>query len=103
MNISRISLVCKKWYDKTYGNTYFSCRVLVDNEVVTTLEFQSGYGEHFKEEANRWLNDNGYIDNPSHSNGSRTPLWHYCEANNIILNSSEYEVKTQKQCQNDKF
>ena len=51
----------REWFDKTYGNSYFSARVWVDGVVVATLPFQYGYGDHYLSEAASVLHDMGYI------------------------------------------
>lgn len=65
----------RRWFQKSYGNTYFTADIVVDGELVHTLPFQYGYGEHYQDMANQWLDENGYIDNPPNpSTGSRPPL-----------------------------
>lgn len=51
----------REWFDKTYGNSYFSARVWVDGEVVGVLPFQYGYGNQYEYEAQKWLLSEGYL------------------------------------------
>lgn len=52
----------KRWFQKTYGNTYHTARIYVDGELVTTTPMQYGYGEQYMQTAWEWLQCNGYID-----------------------------------------
>lgn len=52
----------KTWFDKTYGNSYFSARIEVNGKVVGWLPFQYGYGSQYRHEAMRWLKSNGYAE-----------------------------------------
>lgn len=43
-----IQIVGKRWFQKTYGNTYFSAKAYIDNEPVASIDFEYGYGDHYK-------------------------------------------------------
>ena len=86
-----INISAKEWFDKANGNSYFSADISVDGNVVETLPFQYGYGDHYIDVANQWLQENGFIDNPRHDNGSYTPLWSYCRDHNIDLYTQKAE------------
>lgn len=51
----------REWFDKTYGNSYFSARIWVDGEIVGVLPFQYGYGHQYEYEAQKWLFSEGYL------------------------------------------
>ena len=71
-----LTIIGRRWFQKTYGNTYFTADIIVDGELIHTLPFQYGYEDHYLDVANDWLSDHGYLDNPrSESTGSRQPLW----------------------------
>lgn len=71
-----LTINARRWFQKSYGNTYFTADIIVDGELVHELPFQYGYGEHYLDMANEWLDENGYIDNPRNpNNGMRKPLW----------------------------
>ena len=90
-----IDINAKEWFDKVNGNSYFSARVTLDfgtdTQETFTLPFQYGYGDHYIDMANKALHEKGFIDDPEHENGSRTPLWRYCSENNIILRTYKKE------------
>ena len=83
-----ISISAKEWFDKANGNSYFAARIMVDDKHIGTLPFQYGYGDHYIDMANQWLDLNGYLYNPRSNKGvprERAPLWRYCEDNGIKL------------------
>lgn len=61
----------REYFDKTYGNSYFSARISIDGQVVHALPFQYGYESQFEHEAKKWLHQNGYLTIEE----SVRPLW----------------------------
>ena len=52
----------KKWRDKTNGNTYNASRVLeTKRQLQLAVEFQYGYGDHFRTTAQKELIKQGWI------------------------------------------
>lgn len=49
----------RRWFQKTYGNTYHSVRIWKDGKQVAYLPFQYGYGEQWLQTAWEWLGENG--------------------------------------------
>jgi hypothetical protein len=49
----------RRWFQKTYGNTYHTVRIFADGELVHTSERQYGYGDQFLQTALDWLKANG--------------------------------------------
>lgn len=56
-----IEVVARRWFDKNYGNTYFSCAVWLDDEKVCSTDFTYGYGEFYRQWAIEQLFDKGLI------------------------------------------
>lgn len=54
-DIKTIEVVAKEWFDKTYGNSYFSANIYVNDKLVKTLPFQYGYGDHYEYVAFKWI------------------------------------------------
>ena len=55
-------VIAKEWRDKVYGNSYFSARIenTVENKVYA-LPFQYGYGDQYRYEAVKKLQEEGEI------------------------------------------
>ena len=50
----------RRWFRKTYGNTYTSCRVWIDG-VPHYIGPTSGYGEYYLQMAAEYLAAHGYL------------------------------------------
>jgi hypothetical protein len=83
--ISSMFVECREWFDKTYGNSYFSARVWINGKWKITLPFQYGYGDHFKSVAVRALVEEGFIPEQYENR----PLW-------IIADEMQFDVYTSK-------
>jgi len=86
-----INITAREWFDRINGNSYFSATIQIDGKPAGFLPFQYGYGDHYVDMANEWLDKNGYINNPCHENGSREALWRYCQDHNIALYTQKME------------
>ena len=69
MELKSIFIEAREWFDKTYGNSYFSARISVNGEVVAYLPFQYGYESQYEYAAVKWLLENNYITERV------SPLW----------------------------
>ena len=51
----------RRWFQRTYGNTYHSVRIFKDGELVFTSGEHYGYGDHYLQTAWEWLQSQGII------------------------------------------
>ena len=51
----------RRWFQRTYGNTYHSVRIYGNNKELAYLPFQYGYGEGWLQTAIDWLKENQLI------------------------------------------
>lgn len=67
-----VHIECRRWFQKTCGNTYFSAYVTFDDGSTETItKFSYGYGDHCLSESLVWLGKNGYAQLPErHANGA---------------------------------
>ena len=56
-NINNITIIARKWFQKTYGNTYHSVKVYVNNKLIGYNSFEYGYGDHYLQTAHKLLQD----------------------------------------------
>ena len=78
--IRSIVLVGRRWFNRTFGNTYHSVEIIVDGKNVHKIDYAYGYGSQWEYNARVWLDKNGYL--PGIENRDGTPgesLWRYCE------------------------
>ena len=57
--IKNIHIEARRWFQKSYGNTYHSVRVYVNDEILEN-GFQYGYGDQFFQTAGELLLNAGY-------------------------------------------
>ena len=102
-SIKTIDINAKEWFDKTYGNSYFSAKIVINyglkSQKTLYVPFQYGYGSHIehvsfqkiKKEINKKILKN-----------SGTSLWTFCSKNNILKrvniqeNCKKRELLTEK-------
>lgn len=70
---THIVIVGKRWFQRTYGNTYHSVSVEVDGELIEYRPFQYGYGEQYLQTACEVLQAAGYY--PGNACSSGDPGW----------------------------
>ena len=88
-----IDIIGKRWFQKSYGNTYFSSKVYIDGHLVAELSKQYGYDDHYIFESHKVLSEltHGVVPDPK-----KVALWRYCRENNVILNTSVVDVTRQR-------
>ena len=97
-NVEAVHVLARRWFQQSYGNTYFS--LSVDVEIagklveVVNVPFQYGYGDHFDtvalEEFSKVIN----LEGKEFSRGSY--LSRFCRDNNIPVYSHASDVKRKK-------
>lgn len=50
-----ITVFGKRWFDKRYGNTYFSVQVYVDGKFLGYWPYEYGYGDQYLQRAQTML------------------------------------------------
>lgn len=82
-----LEVYAREWFDKINGNSYFSAKMYLDDELISTMPFQYdyGYGSHFQDIALDELKKLGKFE----INGGA--LWSFCDNNRIKLVASKDE------------
>lgn len=80
--VASISVTGRRWFQRTYGNTYCSAHVLVTFRDGTTeairVPKRYGYGDFYLQAATDALERAGYMPGREHhANGSAEPAWRY--------------------------
>ena len=55
----KIEVLARRWFQRSFGNTYHSVQVFVNGEVLEN-RFAYGYGSHYKQTAHELLVANDY-------------------------------------------
>ena len=97
-NVEAVHVLARRWFQQSYGNTYFS--LSVDVEIagklveVVNVPFQYGYGDHFDTVA---LEEFSKVINLEGKEFSRCSyLSRFCRDNNIPVYSHASDVKRKK-------
>jgi len=72
-----IVIMGRRWFQKSYGNTYHTVSVVVNGEPVFDSGECYGYGDHYVQTAGEWLERNGIIGE------NHRPLSLYCRERGI--------------------
>lgn len=90
MKIKTIDVNALEWFDKVYGNSYFSGTITLNygmkNAKEYKMPFQYGSGDQYIFEAGYLLYKEGVIKLEKHQ-----VLWRYCKDNNIVLRTDKKE------------
>lgn len=61
-----VSITVRRWFQKTYGNTYFSANALVDGKPIEGIDFEYGYGSHGEYQMMQKLIQDGHVKKVLH-------------------------------------
>ena len=89
--IKTIDVHAKEWFDRTYGNSYFSMNITINYGLKSAQTFfvplQYGYGNHYEHMAFKFVQDNGIIQKQENN----VAPWHYYQDNGIIYRATKRE------------
>lgn len=94
-----LSIVGRRWFRRTYGNTYHTATITVDGKIVCTTSMQYGYGDQYVQTAFDWLEANGYLSAcPRHksANGSSEAPWQWAERAGVEYSYYAVDVARQR-------
>ena len=60
VEVKTIYLHARRWFQRSYGNTYHTCEIWVNDRMVHKIGFTYGYGDQWQYNAGKWLYENGY-------------------------------------------
>lgn len=60
MTNKTITIIARRWFQKTFGNTYHAVKVYVGGELVGMTTFEYGYGDHYLQTAHKILQQGGF-------------------------------------------
>ena len=87
----------RRWFQKTYGNTYNTVRIIVDGESLDPLPMEYGYGDFYLQRAADELDRRGLMPGREHyATGGGEALWRYCERHGITFTNIVADVPRQR-------
>lgn len=63
----RITIVGKRWFSRSCGNTYHSVEVYANDELIERAPFVYGYGDQYLQSAHRILQKAEYYSNTNNN------------------------------------
>jgi hypothetical protein len=82
-----ITVIGKRWFEKTNGNTYHSVSVYVNGDLVEHIPFTYGYGDMYMQNAGNIIFKNYETPLKKYSNGAMDRLWRLKEYGFKIIDS----------------
>lgn len=93
-----LTIIGRRWFQKTYGNTYHTVVAIVNGKQLVNTDRQYGYGEQYISTAVEELEKLGYLaDRKKYAHGGFAEnLRQYCERKGITYVATCTEVARQK-------
>lgn len=89
--INKLEFQAKRWFQKTYGNTYFAVKVYVNDALVYTSPVEYGYERQYETDAANALAEMGFDVPKGHMMG------YWARENGIEFISNAVDVKTERE------
>lgn len=96
-----ITIIGKRWFDKIYGNTYFSSTGYIDGEEVVHIPFEYGYDEQYLYRTWEEMIEKGFIYPmpEKYKSGPYQPAWQWCQDNGVKLVYNVSDVSRKRDLQ----
>ena len=95
-----LTIIGKRWFQRSYGNTYFSGFALIDGKPCgVSIDKAYGYGNHYEHEVFDAVERAGLLPAPrehyERTGGAECP-WMYCEKHGIAYQAIVSDVPREK-------
>ena len=78
--MTTITVIGRRWFQKTCGNTYHTATVLIDGQADFPSPKQYGYGAQYEQTALDWIDADGVLEpREKGSNGSFEAAWRWAQ------------------------
>ena len=99
--VAAVNVVGRRWFQRTYGNTYHSVRITITyrNGTHDTIDLGRayGYGDYYMQRAADELERIGLMPGRKHyPNGGAEPAWQYFDTRKIPFFYTAHDVPRQK-------
>jgi hypothetical protein len=96
MKIQSVNIVGRRWFQKTYGNTYHTAEIFVNGERLHKTEEEYGYGDQYQETALQWLEKQGLINRRKYDNGGHESARAWAEKNKVQYSATVCDVRRER-------
>lgn len=92
-----LTIIGRRWFQKTYGNTYHTAQVILDGNTIGKTYKHYGYGDQYIDSAFALLESKGLIEpRTRHANGSHEAHWQWAERTGTTLECTAVDVPREK-------
>lgn len=91
-----LTIIGRRWFQKSAGNTYHSVDVIVDGIQVWQSCRTYGYGDHYVQTAFEWLESAGLVTLERYPNGMKQWPWQWAQDNGVQLDCRVTDVPRRK-------
>lgn len=86
-----ITIIGRRWFNRSTGNTYHSSQIIIDGDIVEGVEFAYGYGDHYVTTAFQKLRQLGLV------NAAQNEMpWTWADTNGVKLTYTATDVQRKK-------
>jgi len=93
-----VEVSARRWFQKSYGNTYHKVKVYVNDELIGTSPITYGYGEQYLQTAKDILIKKGYF--PRALKNDTGSLYSFFKKRKIIFYNTIWDVRREKDLKN---
>lgn len=94
--IHSITILGRRWFQKSYGNTYFTAYIYVNGEQVHAMPQEYGYGDQYAHSSMDWLEKAGHITRKAYANGGHEGIWQTAERLGIAITYHAQDVARER-------
>ena len=92
-----LTITGRRWFQRSYGNTYCSATVHLDGELIATVPETYGYGDYYRQAAMEAVDATGWLPpRKQYANGSYEGTRQWAERNNISVVSNVSDVARER-------
>ncbi len=97
LDVKSITIIGRRWFQRTYGNTYHTAEIFVNGQRVHKTAEKYGYSDwQYQETAMQWLEKFGYARRRKYDNGGHEPARIWAERAGIQFSSSVSDVARER-------
>ena len=87
-----LEILGRRWFQRTYGNTYHTAEIFIDGKLVHKTPKAYGYGDGYVQSAQEWLVKKGYLS----PIWAGKPLWKIRDEYGIEIRVAAEDVERQR-------
>ncbi len=97
-SIKSITIIGRRWFQKTYGNTYCSAEIILNGEPVEKVGPTYGYGDYYLQYAFEWLDKQKLLHPPriQYPHGGAEAPWQWAKRAKVKLSHSVSDVRRER-------